>query len=161
MRRVLLLLCLAASVPAICFGIARFSLNYQGSPREAQRQAEELGEGLRRFLSEHREELESLRAAAGAGQPLPSAAQDGVLNGSMAGADVNWVGEEDGRVLVQMTSRHPGLLYTTLWLGSGDPPLPDGTAQTEGQTFWTLDRYHRIERLEEGWYAEYFCYPRG
>ena len=54
---------------------------------------------------------------------------------------------------------YAGRLYTSACLGSGAPPLPEG-AEGE-QTFWTFDRYHRMELFSAGWYAEYWSYPRG
>lgn len=69
MRRkaILCALCAVLLVPAFYGALVRLALSYEGSPREAQRQAEELGGELRMLLTDCRGALEALRAAAAGG----------------------------------------------------------------------------------------------
>lgn len=142
------------------------SLSRPGSAGEALRQVEELSETLHLFLAEHRETLETLAAAAQAEDALPDHAVQALLNSTLEGASLYDISARDGVLYLSLdNSMHTGKLYTYVTMGNGAPPLPDGFETTVEQTFWTLDGgsgfYHYMERLEEGWYAEYECYTRG
>ena len=162
MRKALLALGILVLIPALCFGVIWFSFIYQGSPREAERQVEALGHTMEQFLTDHRDALEQLRSAAETGAELPGGPARKLLNAPLEEAGIHQVFSLDGQIIITLdNSMYAGRIYTSACLGSGAPPLPEGTAEEGEQTFRTFDRYHRMELVSAGWYAEYWSYPRG
>ena len=154
--------------PLILRGVAFLLMSTPGSPREAQTQMEELSASLHQFLPAHRDELEELRAAAQAGHELPDHTVQAILASPVEQADITHVYARNGEIQIWLdNSRYAGKLYTQVTLGSGPPPLSDGTAAEEGQTFWDLNdgasrgHYRYIEILEDSWYADYESITRG
>ena len=149
-------------LPLLYYGFVMYMMASPGPPWLPRQQAGEMSAATGRFLADYRESLERLRAAAEAGEPLPEKLTTQIKGLALEETTVSDCYGTDGKLTVMLENgSYSGKGYTMAYLTSGKAPLPEGTRTEEGQTFWTLDKWTRMEQLEEHWYVKYDYVVRG